>query len=159
MQVLGLTWCRANKICSLYRILGYLIKCIRTACFHTKYFLFTVIFCPNLTNILASSNTNTDCSRLTQLDSLLDYWSTHYLGPGNRISSYLFIYMIYVIVGCGSGNANLKAGQSLQLSLKANWGEILWPPENSVPPTLVFRNKEIGDKLCGKHWKKSYVPV
>jgi hypothetical protein len=34
------------------------------------------------------------------------------------------------------------------------WGEILRPPENSVPQTIVFRNTEIGDKLCGKHRKK-----
>jgi hypothetical protein len=33
-------------------------------------------------------------------------------------------------------------------------GEILRPPENSIPQTLVFRSKEIGDKLCEKHWKK-----
>jgi hypothetical protein len=32
-------------------------------------------------------------------------------------------------------------------------------PENSVPQTIVFRYKEIGDKLCGKHRKKGYVPV
>jgi hypothetical protein len=38
-------------------------------------------------------------------------------------------------------------------------GKILRPPENSAPQTIVFRNKEIGDKLCGKHRKKNYVPV
>jgi hypothetical protein len=38
-------------------------------------------------------------------------------------------------------------------------GEILRPPENSVPQTIVFRNKEIGDKLCGKHRKKNYVAI
>jgi hypothetical protein len=34
------------------------------------------------------------------------------------------------------------------------WGEILKSPENSVPQTIVFRYKEIGDKLCGKRRKK-----
>jgi hypothetical protein len=38
-------------------------------------------------------------------------------------------------------------------------GEILRPPENSVPQTIVCRNKEIGDKLFRKHRKKSFVPV
>jgi hypothetical protein len=33
-------------------------------------------------------------------------------------------------------------------------GEILRPPENSVPQTIVFRNKDIVDKLCGKQRKK-----
>jgi hypothetical protein len=33
-------------------------------------------------------------------------------------------------------------------------GEILRPPENSVPQTIVFRSKEIGYKSCGKHRKK-----
>jgi hypothetical protein len=33
-------------------------------------------------------------------------------------------------------------------------GEILRHPENSVPKTIVFHNKEIGDKLCRKHRKK-----
>jgi hypothetical protein len=34
------------------------------------------------------------------------------------------------------------------------WRDPIRPPENSVPQTIVFRNKEIGDKLCGKHIKK-----
>jgi hypothetical protein len=33
-------------------------------------------------------------------------------------------------------------------------GELLRPPENSVPQTIVFRNKETGIKLCRKHRKK-----
>jgi hypothetical protein len=33
-------------------------------------------------------------------------------------------------------------------------GKILRTPENSVPQTIVFRYKDIGDKLCGKHRKK-----
>jgi hypothetical protein len=37
---------------------------------------------------------------------------------------------------------------------KAALGEILRPPENSVSQTILFRNKEIGDKSCGKHRKK-----
>jgi hypothetical protein len=36
-------------------------------------------------------------------------------------------------------------------------GKILRHPENCFPQTIVFRNKEIGDKLCGKHRKKSYM--
>jgi hypothetical protein len=35
---------------------------------------------------------------------------------------------------------------------------ILRTPENSVPQTIVFRYKEIGDKLCGKQRKNSYAP-
>jgi hypothetical protein len=41
-------------------------------------------------------------------------------------------------------------------NVSAIWGEILRPPENSVPQTMVFRNKEIGDKFWWKHRKKSY---
>jgi hypothetical protein len=37
-------------------------------------------------------------------------------------------------------------------------GEILRPPENIVPQTIVFRNKEIGDNLCGELGKNGYVP-
>jgi hypothetical protein len=33
-------------------------------------------------------------------------------------------------------------------------GEILRPPENSVPQTIVFRNKEIGDNCLGSIEKK-----
>jgi hypothetical protein len=34
---------------------------------------------------------------------------------------------------------------------------ILRPLENSVPQTIVFRNKEIGDKLFGMHRKKIMI--
>jgi hypothetical protein len=38
--------------------------------------------------------------------------------------------------------------------VSASGCEILSAPVNSVPQTVVFRNTEIGDKLCGKHRKK-----
>jgi hypothetical protein len=43
---------------------------------------------------------------------------------------------------------------TLYLMMLETWGEILRPPENSASQAIVFRNKEIGDKLCGKHWNK-----
>jgi hypothetical protein len=42
---------------------------------------------------------------------------------------------------------------TLQRDSLALRGEILRPPENSVPQTIVYRYQEIGDILCGNHRK------
>jgi hypothetical protein len=42
----------------------------------------------------------------------------------------------------------------IKFLLRVAGGEFLRPPENRVPQTIVFRYKEIGDKLCGKQRKK-----